>query len=166
MTTIYETYKLPTATNQKTSENRGILGKDDFLKILIAQLRNQDPLNPMEDREFVAQMAQFSALEQMMNMNKSIQTLAQAQLSASLVQHSELIGKKVTWMRVVDVDEYRQKIEYVENVVKAVRLELDGQLRILLDDGRWISHEQLYEVSENEEQDGSEAPENDETSEA
>lgn len=45
------------------------LGKDEFLKILITQLRNQDPLNPMEDRDFIAQMAQFSTLEQMQNMS-------------------------------------------------------------------------------------------------
>lgn len=48
------------------------LGKDAFLKILIAQLSNQDPLDPLKDQDFIAQMAQFSTLEQMTNMNKSI----------------------------------------------------------------------------------------------
>lgn len=153
MTTIYEAYKLPEQARHKMTENHGALGKDDFLKILIAQLQNQDPLNPMEDREFVAQMAQFSTLEQMMSMNKAIQSMVHAQMSGSLVQHSELIGKKVTWMRIVDIDEYRRDIEYVENVVTAVKLELDGQLRIQLDDGRWISHDQLYQVSENKVED-------------
>src|SRR5699024_327692 len=141
-------------------------GKDDFLKILIAQLQNQDPANPMDDREFIAQMAQFSSLEQMTNMNTAIQHMAHLQSSQSLVQHSELIGKKVTWMKIVDVDEYRSKIEYVENVVTSVKLELDGQIRIQLDDGRWISNEQLFQVSENKpKEEVPEEPEEDEGTE-
>lgn len=51
------------------------LGKDAFLKILITQLSNQDPLDPLKDKDFIAQMAQFSTLEQMTNMNKSIEEM-------------------------------------------------------------------------------------------
>lgn len=52
------------------------LGRDEFLKILLTQLQNQDPTNPMEDKEFIAQMAQFSALEQMTNVAKGFRELS------------------------------------------------------------------------------------------
>lgn len=48
------------------------LGKEEFLQLLVAQLRNQDPLEPMQDTEFIAQMSQFSSLEQLMNMNQNL----------------------------------------------------------------------------------------------
>ena len=68
------------------------LDKDDFLKILIAQLRHQDPTKPMEDREFIAQMAQFSSLEQMTNMSRQFTELS-AVLKASGAMN--LIGHDV-----------------------------------------------------------------------
>ena len=69
------------------------LGQDDFLKILITQLSYQDPTAPMEDKEFVAQMAQFSSLEQMNKMGSEF-----AKLSGTLNLNSaiSLIGKNVT----------------------------------------------------------------------
>ncbi|EAX48661.1 flagellar hook capping protein [Thermosinus carboxydivorans Nor1] len=63
------------------------LGKDDFLKLLVAQLRYQDPMKPMEDKEFIAQMAQFSSLEQIQNLNSTMVTM----------QAMGLIGKTVRW---------------------------------------------------------------------
>lgn len=147
MTNIYEGLKLNTQSNTVQNKQQGILGKDDFLKILITQLQNQDPSNPMDDREFIAQMSQFSSLEQMTNMNQAMQKFVTMQSSQNLVQHSELIGKKVQWKREVPIDEYRSKTEYVENVVTSVKLENDGQLRMQLDDDRWISSEQLVQVS-------------------
>jgi flagellar basal-body rod modification protein FlgD len=56
------------------------LGKNEFLKILVAQLRNQDPTKPMEDTQFISQMAQFSSLEQMQNVSKT-NSLQQAMMS-------------------------------------------------------------------------------------
>lgn len=61
------------------------LGKDEFLQILAVQLANQDPLQPMEDTDFIAQMAQFSSLEQMQELNKSFSTS----------QAYNLVGKNV-----------------------------------------------------------------------
>jgi len=55
------------------------LGKDDFLKLLITQLSHQDPTQPMTDQQFIAQMAQFSSLEQMQNIAKSIEVMNQSQ---------------------------------------------------------------------------------------
>ena len=70
---------------ERETRNTGELGKEEFLKLLILQLRYQDPLNPVEDKEFIAQMAQFSALEQMQNMNASF----------SSVKGFSMIGKYV-----------------------------------------------------------------------
>ncbi|UUZ85930.1 hypothetical protein LJK88_22240 [Paenibacillus sp. P26] len=75
-----------------TSGAQGSLGKDDFLKILITQLKNQDPMQPLEDKEFIAQMAQFTSVEQLTNMSGELKQLRQ-----SLGLASGLIGKTVTY---------------------------------------------------------------------
>lgn len=83
--------------NQKERTPSPDLGKDEFLKILMTQLKNQDPTNPMDDRQFVSQMAEFSSLEQMMNMSKSINTLVESQLVSPVIKYSHMLGKDVTY---------------------------------------------------------------------
>ena len=78
------------AVNGRTAKTE--LGKDDFLTLLIAQLSHQDPTAPMEDTQFVAQMAQFSTLEQMTNMSSGFDRLA-AMLSSS--ETLAAVGKTV-----------------------------------------------------------------------
>lgn len=73
-------------------EYKATLDQNDFLRLLVAQLANQDPMNPMEDRDFIAQMAQFSSLEQIFNLNTQMYLLREAP-----VQQSGLIGKEITW---------------------------------------------------------------------
>lgn len=63
------------------------LGKDDFFKILVKQISNQDPTQPLQDREFIAQMAQFSSVEQLFNITDQLKAM----------QGPGLIGKKVSW---------------------------------------------------------------------
>lgn len=78
------------AVNGRTPKTE--LGKDDFLQLLIAQLSHQDPTAPMQDTQFIAQMAQFSSLEQMTNMSSSFNKLT------SLLTGSDAagaVGKKV-----------------------------------------------------------------------
>lgn len=73
------------------------MGQDAFLKILVAQLQNQDPMSPMEDKEFIAQMATFSSLEQTMKMRESIDLLVQSQMVSPVIQYSHMIGKEITY---------------------------------------------------------------------
>ena len=89
---VTSTQSTSSATAVSTATNNE-LGKDAFLKLLIAELSNQDPLNPMEDREFVSQMATFSQLEQMQNMNKTLDSMSEAN-KFSAVQY---IGKAVAF---------------------------------------------------------------------
>ena len=83
-----------TNTTDKTS-----MGKEDFLKLMLAQLQNQDPMNPMEGTEFASQLAEFTSLEQLINLNDAMDTSINADyfLSQSInnTLAATLIGKEV-----------------------------------------------------------------------
>ncbi len=80
-------------TTPGTSAANQTLGKDDFLKLLVAQLQNQDPMNQQDDTQYIAQMAQFSSVEQLQNISMAMDAMA---LRSALTEGSSLIGKNVT----------------------------------------------------------------------
>jgi len=81
-------------------EKQKELGKDDFLKLLLTQLSHQDPTNPVQDKDFIAQMAQFSSLEQMKNISSGIQRMESKQsysVVGKMVSGPDLVsGEDVT----------------------------------------------------------------------
>ncbi|MFH0802776.1 MAG: flagellar hook capping FlgD N-terminal domain-containing protein [bacterium] len=83
------------AINQNTSSSKGVssLGSQEYLNLMVSQLQYQDPLEPMENTAFIAEMAQFSALEQMNNLNSSFSAMFNL---LQTTQASAIIGKTVT----------------------------------------------------------------------
>ena len=95
VTRVDSSYFIP----QPQREIKQDLDKDAFLKLLVTQLANQDPTNPMEDRDFMAQMAQFSALEQMVNMTKSIEKMTATNTVANQTLAVSYIGRVVAFLQ-------------------------------------------------------------------
>ena len=92
-TTGTSTTAATTATSS-TKKADQVLGKDDFLKLMVAQMKNQDPMNPSDDKDNIAQMAQFSSLEQITNLATATQKLAD---SMQMTQTLGLIGHTVSY---------------------------------------------------------------------
>lgn len=76
--------------------NSTSMGKDTFMKLLVAQVTHQDPMKPMDDTAMVAQLAQFSALEQAETSNKTLELIAQQQMGLANSAIAGLVGKNVT----------------------------------------------------------------------
>lgn len=143
MTGINNDYYLPTADpNFKVTTNpdNGALGKDAFLKILITQLQNQDPTSPMDDKEFIAQMAQFSSLEQMQNMTKAMEDLLMSQQQSQMMSYSTFVGKEVKWHEVTDKldGEGKPIVNEGTGVITELKF-VDGGVVFVLADGKEIS---------------------------
>lgn len=137
-------------SNYQTSQRKtgsDTLGKDDFLKILMTQLQNQDPLNPMQDKDFIAQMATFTSLEQMTNMNKSITSLVSAQEQAQLISYSQFIGKEVSWHKITESNDGSSVIE--QGTGKIVSLKFtDGVATFLLEDGKSLTSGNISQIND------------------
>ena len=100
---------------------RGELGKEEFLKILVSQFKNQNPLEPVKDTEFIAQMAQFSSLEQLQNIGSRLEIMQENFLWS---QSLSFLGQEIEGL---DGDG-----NLVRGIVTGVKF-LDGQIILLID---------------------------------
>jgi flagellar basal-body rod modification protein FlgD len=86
------------ATGKNTTSNKDVvMGKEDFLMLLVAQLQNQDPLSPDDPTEFTAQLAQFSSLEQLTSLNESMENLVTSNANSDRFSTLNTIGKSVAY---------------------------------------------------------------------
>lgn len=123
-----------TTNAASTRKTGGDLGKNDFLNLLVTQLRYQDPLNPTDDKEFIAQMAQFSSLEQMQNMNGAL-TNSQA---------FNLIGKDVT---ASITDPKTLEVKTVQGLVSTVKMS-SGKTYLVINN-QDVEADKVTEVNDN-----------------
>ncbi|MEH6942172.1 flagellar hook assembly protein FlgD [Bacillus sp. JJ722] len=151
MASIDPSYYLSNNQQEQRKNNGSVLGKDEFLKILMVQLQNQDPMNPMDDKEFIAQMAQFSTLEQMTNMAVSFEKLANVQMQSQMIAYNEFIGKEVKWHKITygdKTEEYpegKPSVQEGTGVVSKVQYK-DGSVIFELQDGTQLEPGNISEV--------------------
>ncbi|MFP4017452.1 MAG: flagellar hook capping FlgD N-terminal domain-containing protein [Halanaerobiales bacterium] len=129
-----------TSSNQDTSDNNtreanDTLGKDAFLQLLVTQMKNQDPLEPMDNQNFIAQMAQFSSLEQMQNMNQSMESFLRVE---SLSQGAALVDKTV---EMIDPETGQA----LSGVVEKVAFE-GGEVFAFLDNGLKVNTNEITSI--------------------
>jgi flagellar basal-body rod modification protein FlgD len=96
MTFITATDTSISSSDTQSRDPAQIMGKNDFLNLLVTQLQHQDPLNPAESTEFTAQLAQFSSLEQLSNINDNLKNMELFQTSVTNSQAVSYIGKEIT----------------------------------------------------------------------
>ena len=96
LTSAIDTNPVSTGDSELPAYKSSVMDKDDFLNLLITQLQHQDPLKPTDSTEFTAQLAQFSSLEQLNNVNDNLLELQNFQASINNAQAVSLIGKDIT----------------------------------------------------------------------
>ena len=113
----YDYNEYMASLNAKTNNRNDALGKDAFLQLLVTQMQYQDPLDPQDNSEYLSQLAQFSALEQMSNVSSSLEkvnTLIENIDTSVLVgQLSGMIGKEVQWTMTSATADENGNVNYV-----------------------------------------------------
>jgi flagellar basal-body rod modification protein FlgD len=130
------------------------MGKDAFLKLLVTQLQNQDPLEPMDNKDLILQLSQFSTLEQTQNLNKNFQSLL---VTSNLGAANTMIGKDVDYY---DADNgYQLSSGHVKGITLyegEVFLDLDGKFIKMSNVAAIREHQPNSETEETEEDAGTE----------
>ncbi len=149
------------ANSQGKTTVKNEMDKDAFLQLLVTQLKYQDPLEPQENSEFVAEMAQFSTLEQMGNMSKSLEQLStlvgNIDTSVLVGQLSGMIGKGVDWLQETEYadEEGNPQVdsETLSGKITGVTV-ADGNTKITVVDSDGVTHQvdianigHVYELS-------------------
>ncbi|WP_353855753.1 flagellar hook assembly protein FlgD [Bacillus sp. Bos-x628] len=132
-----------TDTSSSAAKKTDTLGRDQFLKILLTQLQNQDPTNPLDDREFVTQLATFSSLEQQMNMNESIGQLNK--VMSTFVAHQDPFTTYVGWIGKEVIGKKDDK--EISGTVKSVK-NINNEYFLVLNDGTKVSPWDVTTVGE------------------
>ncbi|MBR4903493.1 MAG: flagellar biosynthesis protein FlgD [Selenomonadaceae bacterium] len=130
------------ATQTKETKKNDDLGKEAFLQLLVAQLKNQDPLDPQDNSSYIAELAQFSALEQMTNVSSNLENLSKIvgniDTSVLVGQLSSMIGKNIDWVETInEADADGNPISHQESmsgVVSGVVL-VEGNPNIVVESG-------------------------------
>ena len=133
----------PSATPVTTGTGKSVLAnaaeqKDMFLKLLVAQLKNQDPTAPMDQKDMMAQMAQMTSVEQMTNMVETLKTMS---FNTTVAQSVALIGKSVDY---VTGDQINSTIE--SSSVTGVAM-ANGQIKLQLANGNKVDPSTIVRVS-------------------
>ena len=107
------------ASQPKETKANDELGKQDFLQLLVTQLQNQDPLEPQDNSSYIAELAQFSALEQMTNVATNLESLSKIvgniDTSVLVGQLSGMIGMNVDWVETInEADDEGNPISHTE----------------------------------------------------
>lgn len=133
VTTIFNN-PLYTVQEKKNATGNNKIDKEAFLKLLVAQLKYQDPLNPLKDTEFIGQLTAMSTLEQVINISSTLEDLATYQIySNALIIGSTIIGKSLI---TADGKEF---------IAQGIALE-NGKLKIKIGEGDYISLAEIKEI--------------------
>lgn len=123
-------------SSEKSTKPGGELGKDEFLKLLVAQMQFQDPLDPQDNAEYVAQLAQFTSVEQMTNLNDRLNAVglmvAEMGVNTVIDQLNGIIGRDVRWTTKETVDGKEVETSHIGKV-SAVKI-VDGKPKVVVDE--------------------------------